>query len=1321
MFVLGFTDTKLCDYCSNKHLYNWNLGLSLDLNMEVAITHQEAEQSEPKFFCMRKFVADIREKDITKCYPYHGEVRVDMLPPLHVPKFKFWAFESFKKNADIDREDEIPKQSHPNNSGINVHMLTDGDASTGLSVPQHTSQEVNIALADTTGGNEVASHKLLCIDMQENEAEKEDALHRDEDVVAIKNNPSEGHEDDVAQDDNRDGNGAGDNAKEMSLTGATHEAGKTNSFGTFLISMETQRKRKRSMGSKNKNSHNKKPYSGRKSLTKKKQIRRNGSNSGASETVDVTDNKNEDVGTTTISGIEPPTVESNKTDSENSEVENVAAHHGNEGETPRRMQKIRTRTMKYLYEKIDLNKIEPVIDPTEPAIDQIEHVTDQIEPAIDQIAPVTDQTKPAVVQIERAIDQIEPVTDQIAPAINQIEPAIDQIEPDIDLSKIRPYIDLNLSPTHQGMGIQYEDDEELQFNLQKNVCKEVEEAAAGNHRAADKKVEEARAGNQHAADAKDQRLTSRKRKGKTLHYEDEEQSLKTSQGDNLRGVQLNNENVRGQGTGAGSFSPNSRKDASTRRSLQSEIEAHNGEQRNGAKTIQTKDKTVNSQLIANRSPLIPSRKRSMPQVVNGSSSLGYQPEDPTTPRKAKIQKEQFDQSPRTKTSERAGSDEIPMEIVEMMAKHQHERFLGASENTNVLPGETTNELIGRTSMDETEVLGSEIPRFLQEKKSQKQITQSRNAGNSSSGAKRVGSTRQTDPSGYNFQSRHNSIPSLPEQSHTSTRFNTFPQNQEKPTRTEFLGRNSSINYLNTMLSKNHDQASITAQLLADYRRKFDNQNPTNFINREEPSSGAQFLTGTSSRHCGDQITALSKNQEKPLNGAQVLKGSCSRLCHNQTSTFVGTCNKPPTRSQFLFDSSSKNSVNQNTQWDGRLEGQRYSHSGFQTSGVYQTSQTTSWQNSLRNNRLALPPMMPNRFPSGISNAQKFAVESKTANKQSPSLELFPNENMNGDQSLTYRDPFANLLEKKTNFELETSKGIKPQYPFAQNERGVQLGKQPMQPVNFFNNETIPATHLLRLMDARVRPSSSPVNMEENQKYNQQHFLTHGGHQQQDLSRYGHPKRNEGLMLPPSSKSFDKIPPPGKFSGNFVSVPEVNTASSSIQKKDTVPEVPVSRGDSPAILMPTLPTGQAKGKGKIKEAPTQSKSSTSSRYASGKGTAGKNETISICHLQKGLVFTPEPVSLSAHSTATKDSTKPVELEAKKSGTVSPQKIRKKEFCMINRNPADFTLPEEIGSQHVVGHGGPKLKENVLSEERTCQIEPVGNKRKKRVKHAAIKGM
>ncbi|PIA64901.1 hypothetical protein AQUCO_00100402v1 [Aquilegia coerulea] len=1051
----------------------------------------------------------------------------------------------------------------------------------------------------------------------------------------------------------------------MSLRRATHEAGNTDIVETSPISMGTQkRKRKRSMGSKNKR-YNKKSHS---RTNRTRQIRSDVSNSGASENVDVSDHKNEDVDTATVSGIEPQTVEFNKTESDNSEDENMAARDGNVGGTPRKTKKIRMMDDIYKSELIDdIYNNDPDTD-SDPDIDPY-----QSEPDVD-------------------LNKIEPDAD------------LNKIEPDVDLNKIRPYIDLNLSPTHQGMCIPYEDDEDLQ----KNGPKEVEEAAAGNQHAADKEVEEAAAGNQHTADAKDQMLTSRKRKGKMLHYEEKEPSLKTSQGDTSRGVQINNENVRGQSTGAesGSFSPKFRKDASTGRSLQSEIEAHNGGQRNGTKTIQSKDKTVNSQVIDDRSQLMPSKKRSIAQVVNGSSSLGYQPEVPTTPRKAKIQKQQFDQST-DKTSEQAA---FLMDIVEMMAKNQHERCFGASENTNSLPGETTNKPIERNSMDETEVLGSEIPRFLQEKKLHKQIIQSRNEGNSSSGAKREGSMRQIDSSSYNFQSRHNSIPTLPEQSHTSKRFPTFAQNREKPTQTEFLGGNSTINgYHNTMLSKNHEQASIRAQFLAESsRRKSANPIPTSFMNREEPSSGAQFLTGTSSRHCGDQITAFSKNQEKPFIGAQTLAGSCSRTYHNQNSTFAGTHDKPSTRYQYLFDSSSTNSVNQNTQCDGRLAGQRYSQSGFHTSGVYQTSQTTSWQNSCRNEQFASPSMKPNWVPLGIGNPQKFPVESKTANKQSPSLELFPNENMNGDHSLKYRDPFANHLEKKRNFELETSKGIKPQYPYTQNERGVQFDKQSMQPVSFFNNETIPATHLLRLMDAGMRPSSTPVNIEENQKFNQHPFLSHDGHQQQELSRFGHSKRNEGLMLPPSSKLFDRFPP-GGFSESLAPVLEV--ASSSAQKKDIVPEVPGSRGDSPAKLTPNLPTGQAQEKGKIKEAPTQSKSSTSSKHASRKNTSGKNETTPICHLQNGLVFTP----------VTKDSTKLVELEANKTGTVSPQKIRKKEFCMINRNPADFTLPEEIGSQHEVGYGDPKLKKNVLSKERTCRIEPVGNNRKKRAKPTAIKGM
>ncbi|PIA29508.1 hypothetical protein AQUCO_05900020v1 [Aquilegia coerulea] len=388
---------------------------------------------------------------------------------------------------------------------------------------------------------------------------------RDEDVVAKENKPSDGLEDDVVQNDNKDDDVAGDNAKEMSLIEATHEAGNTNNFETSPISLCTgQRKRKRSTRSRRK---------------RQRQIRSDVSNSGASETIDVNNHQNENAGTATVSGIEPQTVEVRKT------------------EKMRMMTDIYNITEPVtddLYESepdTDLYESEPAIDLTksDPDID-----LNKSDPDID-----LKKRDPADIDLNKS--------DPADIDLNKSDPAdidLNKSDPDVDLNEIRPYIDLNLSPTHQGMGIQYEDDEDLQCILQKNVPKEVEEAAAGNQHAVDKEVEEAAAGNQPAADANDQMLTSRKRKGKMLLYEENKPSLKTSQWDTSRGVQINNENVRGQG-----------------------FEAHNnGQQRIGPKTIQSKDKAVNSQVIDDRPQLMRSKQRSITLAVNGSSSLGYQPE-----------------------------------------------------------------------------------------------------------------------------------------------------------------------------------------------------------------------------------------------------------------------------------------------------------------------------------------------------------------------------------------------------------------------------------------------------------------------------------------------------------------------------------------------------------------------------------------------------------------------------------------------------------------------------------------------------------------------
>lgn len=140
----------------------------------------------------------------------------------------------------------------------------------------------------------------------------------------------------------------------------------------------------------------------------------------------------------------------------------------------------------------------------------------------------------------------------------------------------------------------------------------------------------------------------------------------------------------------------------------------------------------------------------------------------------------------SKTCEYDSSDDIPMEIVELMAKNQHERLLSRAEDTteNVykMP-ESIASMKVPNIVDFTDV-GKEVPGFLQEKNSSVQQPQSSNArsGVCTTGKKVEKAGKKPNGNTCICVKDNNSLWSTKrlEQSYASTGFVAFSHCQENP-------------------------------------------------------------------------------------------------------------------------------------------------------------------------------------------------------------------------------------------------------------------------------------------------------------------------------------------------------------------------------------------------------------------------------------------------------------------------------------------------------------------------------------------------------------
>ncbi|KAJ6745593.1 PROTEIN EMBRYONIC FLOWER 1 [Salix koriyanagi] len=164
---------------------------------------------------------------------------------------------------------------------------------------------------------------------------------------------------------------------------------------------------------------------------------------------------------------------------------------------------------------------------------------------------------------------------------------------------------------------------------------------------------------------------------------------------------------------------------------------------------------------------------------------------------------------------------------------------------------------------------------------------------------------------------------------------------------------------------------------------------------------------------------------------------------------------------------------------GDVVGNRSCYANFHTPGPRNTCQSIPQQSKEADHLWS--SMMSNHMPFVYSIPPKCVT-------QSTNVDVFPHssgsmlkENMNGDRELKFLNKnAANLGKQNRNFGSETLIRARAEYPFTGKHNGIELNQKPMGSLDLYSNETIPAMHLLSLMDAGVQ-SSAPVNMDVNSK------------------------------------------------------------------------------------------------------------------------------------------------------------------------------------------------------------------------------------------------
>ncbi|XP_039039662.1 protein EMBRYONIC FLOWER 1-like [Hibiscus syriacus] len=343
----------------------------------------------------------------------------------------------------------------------------------------------------------------------------------------------------------------------------------------------------------------------------------------------------------------------------------------------------------------------------------------------------------------------------------------------------------------------------------------------------------------------------------------------------------------------------------------------------------------------------------------------------------------------------------------------------------------------------------------------------------------------------------------------------------------------------------------------------------------------------------------------------------------------------------LFQETIKQNTAQNCQWIGNMVGQKSSHANVRASGICKTSQGAPQQNK-EAAHLWLS-MMPNSMPYIPSVPHKCA-------DQLPKLDMLrhcpsnlPKGNMSQNDDRDFLNLDSNYEKPRRKFDSEALRRTHADYPFTCKHNGTGL-------LDLYSNETIPAMHLLSLMDAGLQ-SGAPVD--GNQRVVKKTSFLSGGYRTTSMKH-------------PSFDCYGKSHLPESFC-ECMSVTEADGPSTSFQDDKSF--------KGPEFTGHFSLNSREKEKKKCSDSQRQNKNHKSNRSVS--SNSGLNTTcgsIPVHSMPKLALGTSEFMMFPGKLHVMESATKHKQKTRTSSGTLfHPKSGSENDICGINRNPADFTIP------------------------------------------------
>lgn len=537
-----------------------------------------------------------------------------------------------------------------------------------------------------------------------------------------------------------------------------------------------------------------------------------------------------------------------------------------------------------------------------------------------------------------------------------------------------------------------------------------------------------------------------------------------------------------------------------------------------------------------------------------------------------------------KVFEQGASDDIPMEIVELMAKNQYERCLPDIENKEML--ETSSSTRNCQMMDCAHPYSSGEWRLLREEIAPKQKSPQGRSGRNGiiTTEKNVGPAKKKSVDFFSHIDRNHLNMSHLDQTQAPTGFRAFAQSQKKA------------------------------------------------------SSGAQFSATGSNRHSGHQDCKWNAGIEH----------GPSRTC-------------------------------------------------LQTLGGYNTLQTVPQQSEAAAHLWST--MIPNQMPFGCNMPQKGVAQSTNIAMLSQRPDPVHDGNMNSN-----RDPkFLNLnatSHEKHNMHCcsETLGRTNAEYPLACKHNEMGLPQNLLGSLDLYANETIPAMHLLSLMDAGMR-SGPTFNIVGAPKFPKRPSFPHD-HRPKEFPRMeiGAYKTVDSMkqQLPEycGRNQFSE-----KANGCFHCIPTVGASASSFQSDKDFQRASDFTGQ---VCLPSREIDKIRSCNSA----IQIKGRRSEKFVFTTGSLGTNHgAIPVHSVQKRFLGVSDSSAFTSQYNGMESSAQHLESSSMH------------EICSVNKNPADFILPG-AASMYMIRGEDLKLGK-VTPQTRHGLIKLDGRKRQRNLKHATVK--